>query len=243
MPPRDHPTMSDEFAVSTLTNGVPAHSSSPPVAVPTVSSYHSWWRYVKRGFDIAVVLVALVPILPLVVLISVAVMISSPGNPFFLQDRIGRGGRTFKCIKFRTMHPNAEERLRADPGLHGRYLANDFKLGAHEDPRVFRVGRFLRRTSLDELPQLSNVLIGHMSLVGPRPVVPAELDRYGVWKGAYLAMRPGITGCWQINGRSHIRYPQRAQLDAEYLDQWRFGTDFIIILKTIPSVLRRRGAS
>lgn len=211
-------------------------------STPTVSRYHGWRRHLKRSFDVVSVIVSLPVWLPLAIFLGVAVFVSSPRNPFFRQARVGQHGEVFKCIKFRTMYTDAEQRLDSDPDLYAQYIANDFKLNAHDDPRVFWLGRLLRRTSLDELPQLINVLLGHMSLVGPRPVVPAELERYGPWTDAYLAVRPGITGRWQINGRNHVRYPDRAMLDAEYLEHWNFWTDIVILLKTIPSVIRRRGS-
>lgn len=213
------------------------------VVVPPAVRYHSWCRHLKRAFDIGAVLLALPLVLALGAAVALAVAISSPGSPFFVQDRVGRGGKTFKCIKFRTMHTDAEARLHQDPELHRQYVANDFKLAARDDPRVFPAGRFLRQTSLDELPQLLNVLAGHMSLVGPRPVIPDELGCYGPWKGAYLAMRPGVTGRWQVNGRTHVRYPERARVDGEYYEQWRFRSDLLILLKTIPSIVRRHGAN
>jgi len=170
------------------------------------------------------------------------VAISSPGNPLFRQVRVGQGGKRFKCIKFRTMYRDAEARLHADSELYELYQLNDYKLPLADDPRIFPFGRFLRASSLDELPQLFNVLTGRMSLVGPRPVVPSELALYGPWADAYLAAVPGITGPWQVNGRNHIRYPQRAILDAEYIERWTFRSDLAIIAKTIPRVLRRDGS-
>lgn len=201
--------------------------------------YHSWRRHLKRLFDVIVVIVSLPLLLPVMLLIGLVVVCSSPGNPFFGQRRVGLGNKHFICIKFRTMYPDAEARLHADPDLYERYVANDFKLAAADDPRVFPVGRFLRRTSLDELPQLLNVLKGHMSLVGPRPVVPAELELYGPWKADYLAARPGITGPWQVNADGDVRYPERAMIDAAYRAEWRFTTDIKILVKTIPMAVRR----
>lgn len=161
----------------------------------------------------------------------------------FGQRRVGRDGGVFRCWKFRTMYTDSEDRLSADPALYERYVTNDFKLEMGGDPRVTPLGRFLRRSSLDELPQLFNVLIGNMSLVGPRPVVVDELEMYGPWKDAYLAAKPGITGPWQCSGRNEIRYPERAMLDAEYLSSWRPARDMKILLRTVPAVLRRNGVS
>ncbi len=195
----------------------------------------------KRLFDVVVSLVALVLLLPLLVTLAVVITLVSPGPSIFGQARVGRGGRRFRCLKFRTMYYDAEDRLRRDHALWDAYVANDFKLESDVDPRVTPVGRVLRATSLDELPQLLNVLVGHMSLVGPRPVVPPELASYGEHEEAYLSVRPGLTGPWQVSGRNDIRYPERARLDAAYAEGWTLRGDLWILLRTVPSVLRRKG--
>jgi lipopolysaccharide/colanic/teichoic acid biosynthesis glycosyltransferase len=161
----------------------------------------------------------------------------------FRQQRIGRDGRPFQMLKFRTMYVGAGERLHAEPELYATYVQNDFKVPAADDPRIIPGGRVLRTTSLDELPQLFNVLTGSMSLVGPRPVVRGELECYGQLAWAYLDAKPGITGRWQTDGRSGVRYPERARLDAEYLDSWTLRGDVVLLLRTVPRVLRRQGAS
>ncbi len=197
-------------------------------------------RAAKRGLDMLLAGTALLIITPIMALITIAVALTSPGLPWFGQVRLGRNGEVFRCWKFRSMHRNAEDILRRDPNLYATYIANDFKLNCEDDPRVTTLGRFLRKTSLDELPQLFNVLVGHMSMVGPRPVVPDELERcYGPWTGEYLAVRPGITGPWQISGRNDIRYPERAILDAHYVNTWTLRTDLAILART-PSVLIRK---
>jgi exopolysaccharide production protein ExoY len=198
-------------------------------------------RLLKRTFDVATSLLLLPVAVPLMVLIAVLIKLTSRGPVFFRHERVGRGGQMFRLIKFRTMRVDAVARLHSDPNLYAEYVRNDFKLPNHSDPRVFSFGRALRRSSLDELPQLFNVLAGTMSLVGPRPVVVAELDRYGSLAWAYLELRPGITGRWQTDGRNDIRYPERAELDAEYLLNWRFRLDLSIVARTVPSVIRRRG--
>lgn len=222
----------------------PAGIEHTPVlsVIDRTYGYGGRGRHVKRGFDVVSVLVALPLLVPIFVVVAIGIVVSSPGNPLFRQTRVGQGGKSFKCIKFRTMYRDAEERLAAEPELYQRYCCNDFKLPMREDPRIFALGRFLRSSSLDELPQLFNVLVGSMSLVGPRPVVPDELSLYGPWAPAYLAAVPGITGPWQATGRNKIRYPERAQLDAEYMERWSFATDLTIIAKTVPSVLRREGS-
>jgi exopolysaccharide production protein ExoY len=164
-------------------------------------------------------------------------------DPLFSHERVGRGGRIFQCLKFRTMVPNADrilaKVLAEDPVLREEWSLNQ-KL--RDDPRVTRLGAFLRRTSLDELPQLINILKGEMSLVGPRPVVPEELVRYGSDAGYYLAVRPGLTGPWQISGRNGISYETRIRMDVEYVKSKSLLVDLKILFKTIPAVAIARGA-
>ncbi len=136
------------------------------------------------------------------------------------------------------MHVDSVDRLRDDPDLYALFVANDFKLPVDDDPRIITGGRLLRLTSLDELPQLFNVLSGSMSLVGPRPVEMAQLESHGHLSWAYLEARPGLTGRWQTSGRSQVLFPERAELDADYLERWRLRTDLLILLKTVPAVVR-----
>ncbi len=176
------------------------------------------------------------------VLLAVAVAVVAEGRPIlFRQTRVGAHGRRFRIYKFRTMAPDAEARLQRE-GLYDRYVANGFKLPADEDPRITRTGRFLRRTSLDELPQLINVLLGQMSLVGPRPVVEKELECYGPLVGAYTGVKPGVTGYWQVNGRSDVGFPERGELDAYYYDHRSLRFDLRILARTALTVILRRGA-
>lgn len=196
----------------------------------------------KRSMDLCLGLLALIASLPVMAVIAVAVKVSSRGSVLFRQERLGLGGRRFILYKFRTMRPDAEELLDADPELYRRYLENDYKLPADGDPRVTRVGRFLRRTSLDELPQLLNVLKAEMSLVGPRPVVPDEIREYGEAAPTFLAIKPGLTGHWQTNGRNDIRYPERVSLDMEYIADWSVASDLRILGRTLGAVLRGEGA-
>jgi exopolysaccharide biosynthesis polyprenyl glycosylphosphotransferase len=178
------------------------------------------------------------------VMVGVAVLIKwlDPGPTVFSQNRLGRGGKPFRIYKFRSMRKDAEEVLRRDPALHARYVANDFKLPEHEDPRISPLGRILRKTSLDELPQLWNVLKGDMSLVGPRPIVPAEIDNYQPYADLFLTVRPGLTGFWQVSGRSAVSYPERAFLDLDYIANHSLAVDVSILLLTVPAVLARKGA-
>lgn len=197
----------------------------------------------KRVFDAVVAAVLLTVVAPLMVLIAVAVRCTSRGPVLFGHGRVGRAGRSFRMYKFRSMRVDAEDVLRRDPHLWELYLSNDFKLPPELDPRITRIGRLLRATSLDELPQLLNVVTGDMSLVGPRPVVRAELDQcYGPHRAAYCAVRPGMTGLWQVSGRSSVAFPERARLDARYVDEMSPALDLRILARTVPEVIRRNGA-
>jgi lipopolysaccharide/colanic/teichoic acid biosynthesis glycosyltransferase len=140
------------------------------------------------------------------------------------------------------MRADAEEVLRNTPRMYRRYVENDFKLPERDDPRISALGRFLRRTSLDELPQLWNVLRGDMTLVGPRPIVPEEIEKYQPYGDLFLSVRPGLTGHWQVSGRSDVQYPERAFMDIDYICSRGMLSDFSIMLRTVPAVLRRKGA-
>jgi undecaprenyl-phosphate galactose phosphotransferase len=202
-----------------------------------------WNMFVKRAFDLAVGIIILLLALPLMAAIAVAIKLDSPGPVIFAHRRIGRGGREFRCYKFRTMVVNAEavlqEMLRKDPALRAEW-ERDFKL--KNDPRITRVGRFLRRTSLDELPQIFNVLKGEMSLVGPRPIVKKEVLRFGPYIDDFYLVRPGITGLWQVSGRNDIDYPERVRLESWYVRNWSLWLDITILIRTVGVVLARQGA-
>lgn len=202
-----------------------------------------WHQLVlKRLLDIVLSATALAILSPLMAIIALAVRLESPGPVFFRQRRLRRHGQAFGCYKFRSMYPDAEERLRRNPELYRLYVENDYKLPEAIDTRVTRVGRFLRRTSLDELPQLWNVLRGDMSMVGPRPVVPEELQRYGRAASLYLRVKPGLTGLWQVSGRNDITYSRRVELDGQYIRDWSAGLDILILLRTVRVVLLGKGA-
>lgn len=193
----------------------------------------------KRAFDLCGGLILLLLLSPAFLLIAVGVRCSG-GTVFFRHERVGRDGRRFRCLKFRSMYPNAEERLQRlleqDADTRAEWSAN-FKL--KHDPRVTRLGAVLRRSSLDELPQLLNVIMGDMCLVGPRPIVEHELVRYGRYARYYLSTRPGMTGLWQVSGRSNTSYRRRVALDCAYVRSQSVGLDLKILLKTIPVVLGR----
>ena len=200
-------------------------------------------QMVKRCMDVGVALLAIVALAPLMVAIAVLIRRGDGGPALFRQIRVGKDGRRFACWKFRSMVRDAEAALQrhlaARPDA-AREWAESRKLV--NDPRVTPLGDFLRRSSLDELPQLFNVLRGDMSLVGPRPIVPAECARYGDDLKFYLAARPGITGLWQVSGRSDCSYPERVALDVAYAQNWRLSTDLVIVFRTVPAVLLRRGS-
>ncbi len=197
----------------------------------------------KRGMDFVLSLLGGIVILPFLVLIALAIKVESRGPVFFRQSRIGRDGQTIHILKFRTMVRNAEEVLQqyleTNPELREEWKA-DQKL--RNDPRITRVGAWLRRTSLDELPQLWNVLKGEMSLVGPRPIVENEIVRYGSAFASYKRVRPGMTGLWQVSGRNDLSYKQRVHLDRFYICNWSTWLDLLILAKTLPVVLGRKGA-
>lgn len=197
----------------------------------------------ERSLDIVGSLALILFLLPVMLMLTVAVMLACGGSPFFAHSRIGKGGRPFHCYKFRSMHLGAEQRLvrllAENPALRLEW-ERDHKLA--EDPRVTPFGKILRVTSLDELPQLFNVLIGDMSLVGPRPVVAAELKRYGRHQTSYLENKPGLTGLWQITGRSEASYRRRVATDRLYARRKSIIFDCKIMLATVPAVLTRKGA-
>ena len=197
----------------------------------------------KRIVDIVLALGGIILLAPLLVICYVAVVLSSPGPALFRHKRVGFNGRKFECLKFRTMVPDAAERLQAllasDPAAAAEWAATR-KL--QNDPRVTAIGAILRKSSLDELPQLFNVLRGEMSIVGPRPVTEEELERYSTSVGAYLSCGPGITGLWQVSGRSTTSYEKRVACDAYYAHNWSMVLDAKIIVVTIPALLSTDGA-
>jgi lipopolysaccharide/colanic/teichoic acid biosynthesis glycosyltransferase len=196
----------------------------------------------KRVLDVVLATVLLLLAAPLIALLAVAVKATSSGPALFRQVRVGQSGRRFHILKLRTMYSGAEALIADDSQLRRTYLSNHFKVPAAVDPRLTGIGRFLRRTSLDELPQLLNVVRGEMSLVGPRPVVPAELTLYGDAAVLYQRVRPGLSGYWQVHGRSAVTGADRIALDEYYLRNWSIWLDLRILARTVPAVLGARGA-
>ena len=222
-----------------------------PLMQLTAPTLHGQQLVLKRALDIAGSLVGLIVAAPLMVMIAAAIKLDSPGPVFFRQERIGVGGRRFRVWKFRTMTHGAPDTVHREymtqmltgdesstrqTGPRGQPI---FKMAS--DPRITRVGRFLRRSSLDELPQFLNVLVGEMSLVGPRPPVPYEFEMYDHWQFDRLQVRPGITGLWQVSGRSLLSYRQMCELDVDYVRRWSILLDLRILLKTVPVVLFNAG--
>jgi exopolysaccharide biosynthesis polyprenyl glycosylphosphotransferase len=197
--------------------------------------------FAKRIFDIAAASLVLLATTPLWPLVAVAVRFSSPGPVLFRQQRCGLAGRRFVLLKFRTMVADAEQQR--DRVAHLNAIPDGPSFKAPSDPRITRVGRVLRRFSLDELPQLVNVLRGQMSLVGPRPPIPAEVAKYEPWQRRRLAMKPGMTGLWQVSGRADLDFATTMELDLAYLDHWSLWLDLKILLRTVPAVLWGRGAA
>ncbi|MEM7799872.1 MAG: sugar transferase [Chloroflexota bacterium] len=196
-------------------------------------------RNLKRIFDFSVAGLALIALSPIMLIVALLVKLTSPGPIFFKQERVGKWGKTFYCFKFRSMYIDAEERKK-ELMKYNEADGPVFKM--KNDPRVTSIGRFIRKTSLDELPQLINVIRGEMSLVGPRPAVPTEVDQYDFHTLGRLDAIPGITGLQQVSGRSNLDFTRWVELDLQYIEEQSLWTDIKILLKTIPAVLFSRGA-
>lgn len=194
----------------------------------------------KRQLDIIVSLLLLILLMPLFLIIMLLIVIESPGSIFFRQIRVGRRGKLFSMWKFRSMYVDAEARKAALLAQNESSGGVTFKM--KHDPRITQVGRFIRRASIDELPQLWNVLIGDMSLVGPRPALPSEVSQYSLTDRRRLEAIPGITCFWQVSGRSDIPFPEQVKLDVQYIESSSVSQDILILLRTIPAVLSGRGA-
>lgn len=198
-----------------------------------------WESTVKTAMDYLAALLLLLVLAPVFIVIAIVIKRDSPGPVLHRRQVVGRGGQTFNAFKFRSMRVDGAEILARHPELEAE-LAQNHKL--KNDPRVTRVGNFLRRTSLDELPQLLNVLLGQMSLVGPRMITLEEMDKYGKWRWNLLSVKPGITGLWQISGRSDVSYEERVRLDMYYIRNYTLWLDLQILWRTPSTVLKRQGA-
>ena len=198
------------------------------------------YNFFKRSFDIISATIGLIVLLPLFLVLAILVKLDSKGPIFFSHKRIGKNGKIIGIYKFRSMVSNSEEVFRNFTKEQKEEFEKNFKLD--DDPRITKVGNFLRKTSLDELPQLLNIIKGDMSVVGPRPIVKAEVEKYGVYADKMFSIKPGLTGFWQANGRSDTTYEERVQMDMYYIDNRSFLLDIKIILKTVVSVIKKEGA-
>ena len=198
------------------------------------------YDFVKRIIDIIISSIGLIICLPIFIIIALLIKIDSKGPVFFKHKRIGKHGKKLEIYKFRTMIDNAEEAMKYFTEEQKKEFKENFKL--ENDPRVTRVGKILRKTSLDELPQIINILKGEMSIIGPRPIVKNELEKYGKNQERFLSVAPGLTGYWAANGRSDVSYEERMALELYYVDNRSLLLDLKIFLKTIGSVLKGRGA-
>ena len=197
----------------------------------------------KRSTDLLLALTACIFLLPVPIPIAVKIRLSDGGPAIFKQKRVGKDGREFLCFKFRSMHVDAKEQLakllERDPRARAEWKATQ-KL--ENDPRITKLGNFLRKSSLDELPQLLNIIKGDMSIVGPRPIVRGEIEKYGAYFEHYVSVRPGLTGLWQVSGRSETTYEERVALDVTYVNERSYISDLKIIAMTVPAVLMSDGA-
>lgn len=210
------------------------------VEITQQSKMYLFW---KRFFDIILSSIALVYFSPVFLVVFILSRFGENKGPlFFKQVRIGWHGKPFKIYKFRSMVVNADAILENDPELYAKYVANNYKLEPEEDPRITRLGRWLRKTSIDEIPQFLNILHGEMSIIGPRPVVKAELAEYGNRVDKFLSVKPGAMGLWQASGRSNIPYPERCDVELEYVDKASLGFDAEIMFKNIISIFKSEGA-
>ncbi len=212
----------------------------PTRAVAAVNSWH--YQYIKRALDLICALIMIVAFVIPGLVIAAAIVMDSDGPVFYREQRIGRDGRLFRIWKFRSMRRSSRECERIE-SPRGDGELPQFRMNKNiADPRITSVGRFVRTWSLDELPQLVNVLRGEMSLVGPRPIIEAEAGYYGDLLPFYLAATPGLSGLWQVSGRSEVGYEKRARLDALYVSSWSLIADLEIFIRTVPAVLSRAGA-
>ena len=197
------------------------------------------YDFFKRAFDIFASLLGIIVLSPLLLIVALIVKCQDGGSVFFIQKRVGRDGKKFKMVKFRSMVPNADVKI---VNLLEQNEDDGPRFKIKDDPRITKFGKFMRKTSIDELPQLFNVLTGSMSLVGPRPALPREVTQYDYKETARLLVKPGITCIWQVSGRSNTSFEEQIEMDKEYVENRSLWLDFKILLKTIPAVLLNRGA-
>lgn len=216
------------------------HYSYDLITIPQQGTSVSVYKYMKRGLDIILSLIGIILLSPVFLIIAVAIKIDSKGPVIFTHKRIGKNGKVIGLYKFRSMVNNAEDLIKKFTPEQMEEYKKNYKL--QNDPRITRVGKFLRKTSLDELPQLFNILKGDLSIIGPRPVIGEELEKYGFNKNKFLSVTPGLTGFWAANGRSDTTYEQRMAMELFYVDHMSWKLDCKVFLKTVLSVIKREGA-
>ncbi|EST12664.1 sugar transferase [Sporolactobacillus laevolacticus] len=221
----------------------PEYSSKIELVNSTDSNNSPTYFFIKRTMDLIGAIIGLILSSPIFFIIAIFYLFGNQRGPmFFKQKRTGLHGKMFYIYKFRSMVVNAEEKLKMNENLYHKYIENNYKLEPGEDPRITKIGHFLRKTSLDELPQLINIIKGEMSLIGPRPIVKEELDEYGEKKDIFLSVKPGLTGYWQASGRSNVGYPERVNIELYYVYHKSFIFDIKIFFMTIKSVILGNGA-
>lgn len=225
---------------------VTKHTTAQDISIMSTKKYKEiltqkvLYISIKRIIDVVFSILALILLAPVFAIIALAIKIESKGPVFFKHTRVGKNGKIIKIYKFRTMVENAEELIQNFTPEQMKEYKEHYKLA--KDPRITKVGRFLRKTSIDELPQFINIVKGEMSLIGPRPVVQEELKKYGINTEKFLSVTPGLTGYWAANGRSCTSYEERMKMELYYVDNMNLKMDIKIFFKTIASVLRREGA-
>lgn len=201
------------------------------------------YLFFKRLFDIFIALVGVIVLVIVTIILATFYSFGkNKGRIFFSQERIGLNGKTFKIYKYRSMVENAEEILKRNPKLYKKYIENSYKLLPEEDPRMTRLGKFIRKYSIDEIPQFINILKGEMSFIGPRPVIEEELLQYGERVSKFLSVKPGATGWWQVSGRSEIGYPERCDMELYYVDNCSFKLDMKIFFLELKRIITKDAA-
>lgn len=217
-----------------------SENNNVSTSIKISSSDKKLYEFFKRAFDLISSLIALIVFSPIFIIVAIAIRLDSDGDIVFGHTRIGKNGKPIKIYKFRTMVKNSKEVFDNFTEEQKREYYTNFKLD--DDPRITKVGNFLRKTSLDELPQLFNIIKGDMSIVGPRPIVEKEIEKYGIYANKMFSVIPGLTGYWQANGRSDTTYDERVKMDMYYIDNRSFLMDMKIIFKTVLSVIKKEGA-
>lgn len=226
--------------LSALDNGIVVSSKIKDKTMQNTKNRKIFYRALKRITDIILSIIALILLSPVFLIIAVIIRIDSKGPIFFKHKRVGKNGKPIYIYKFRTMYDHAEDMIKNFNEEQMREFKESYKL--QNDPRITKIGEALRKTSLDELPQILNILKGELSIIGPRPVIDEELEKYGDNKEKFLSITPGLTGYWQANGRSSTTYEERMEMELYYIDNYSLTLDIAIFFKTIISVLKKEGA-